>query len=86
MRIWTILLSLVMACLVTANVPAQGNKSTKHPLRDRFESMDTNHDGILTVQEFVAAHPKMGEKKAAAFYAELANSGRHYHQGQRGRG
>jgi Ca2+-binding EF-hand superfamily protein len=75
MRIWTILLSLVVACLITANAPAQGNKSTKHPLRERFETMDTNHDGILTVQEFVAAHPKVGAKKAAAFYAELATLG-----------
>lgn len=75
MRVWTMLLSLVVACLVAVNAPAQGNAAKKHPLRDRFEKMDTNHDGILTVQEFVAAHPKMGEAKAVTFYKELATLG-----------
>ncbi len=71
MRLWTTLFGLVVACLVAVNAPAQGNTPKKHPLLDRFEKMDTNHDGILTVQEFVAAHPKIGEKKATAFYNEL---------------
>jgi Ca2+-binding EF-hand superfamily protein len=75
MRPWTILFSLVVGCLVAVNAFAQGNACKKHPLRDRFEKMDTNHDGILTVQEFVAAHPKMGEAKATTFYKELATLG-----------
>jgi hypothetical protein len=73
MRVWTILLSLVVACLVAANAPAQGTK--KHALRDRFEKMDTNHDGILTVQEFAAGHPKLDATKAAAVYKELVTLG-----------
>ncbi len=71
MRLWTTLFSLVVACLVAVNASAQTPK--KHPLLDRFNKMDANHDGILTVQEFVAAHPKMGEAKASTFYKELVS-------------
>ena len=75
MRLWTILVSLVVACPVAVNAFGQGNTTNKHPLLNRFHAMDTNHDGILTVQEFVAAHPKMGQAKAATFYNQLANLG-----------
>ena len=75
MKVWTMLFSLAVAYLAAVSAPAQGNTATKHPLRDRFEKMDANHDGILTVQEFVAAHPKIGAAKAGAFYNELATLG-----------
>ena len=45
------------------------------PLRERFEAMDTNHDGILTQAEFIAGHPKMGAEKATKFYDKLAALG-----------
>ena len=67
MRFCTLLLSLAVACLVGIDAAAQN--TTKHPLRDRFEKMDTNHDGILTLPEFVAGHPKMGAKGHPALSA-----------------
>lgn len=73
MRVWTILLSLAVACLMAVNAPAQGTK--KHALRDRFEKMDTNHNGILTMQEFAAGHPKLDATKAATVYKELVTLG-----------
>ena len=75
MKFATLLLSLVMACLVAANVSAQRNTSPKSPLAVFFEKMDTNHDGILTVQEFAAANSKLGAGKAVAVYKELATLG-----------
>ncbi len=75
MRLWTILVSLIVGCLVAGNSLAQQNPPKKHHWRDRFEKMDTNHDGILTVQEFVAAHPKIGPEKATKFYNDLAALG-----------
>ncbi len=54
---------------------AQRNTNNKNPLLGVFQKMDTNHDGILTVQEFVAANSQMGEAKATAFYKELASLG-----------
>jgi hypothetical protein len=75
MKVWTMLLSLVVACLVAATAAAQGTVSKKLTLLERFEKMDANHDGILTAQEFAAAHPKLGAKKAVAFYNELAALG-----------
>jgi hypothetical protein len=66
MKFATLLLSLVMACLVAANVSAQRNTSPKSPLAVFFEKMDTNHDGILTVQEFAAANSKLGAGKELA--------------------
>lgn len=73
MRIWTMLLSLAVVFLVVMKAPAHTAK--KHSLRDRFEKMDTNHDGILTQAEYVAAHAKMGAKKATKRYNELATLG-----------
>jgi hypothetical protein len=75
MKAWTMLLSLVVACLMAANAPAKGNPSKKHHLLDRFEKMDANHDGVVTVQEFVAAHPKAGEAKATTVYEGLMTLG-----------
>ena len=69
------LFSLAVACLVAANAPAQGNTARKHPLLERFEKMDTNHDGILTAQEFAAAHPRIGQAKANTVYNQLATLG-----------
>jgi hypothetical protein len=75
MKLGTVLFGLVVGCLVTANAFAQADTPKKHPLLERFEAMDANHDGILTIQEFVVAHPKIGEAKAAAFYKGLATLG-----------
>jgi hypothetical protein len=75
MKFSTLLLSLVMACLVTANVSAQKNTSPKSPFATIFGKMDTNHDGILTMQEFVAANSRIGAAKATALYKELAAMG-----------
>ena len=71
MKLWTMLFSLAVACLVAANAPAQGKfwraPAKKHPLLERFEKMDTNHDGILTAQEFAAAHPRLVRQRPAQF-------------------
>jgi hypothetical protein len=70
MRIGTMLTGLILACLVAANAPAQGSKQppTKKPsLQERFQKMDTNGDGILTQDEFVAARSKLGDKAATVF-------------------
>ncbi len=71
MRVWTMLLSLIVACLMAVNLPAQESKppAKKHPLLDRFEKLDTNHDGILTAEEFAAAHQKHGDKAKTVFQA-----------------
>lgn len=73
MRICTLLLSLAVVSLVGIDASAQN--ATKHPLRDRFEKMDVNHDGILTLAEFVTGHPKMGAQKATQFYQQLVTLG-----------
>jgi Ca2+-binding EF-hand superfamily protein len=75
MRLWTRLFILVLGCLVVANAFAQRNTTNKNPLLVVFQKMDANHDGILTVQEFVAANSQMGEAKATAVYKELVNLG-----------
>jgi Ca2+-binding EF-hand superfamily protein len=74
MRLRTTLFILAVGCLVTVDAFAQGNTTKKHPLLDRFNMMDVNHDGILTAQEFAAAHPKMGTKAGTA-YNQLATLG-----------
>ena len=53
----------------------RGGTAKKHPLWERFEQMDTNHDGIVTAQEFAAAHPKLGQAKAGTVFNELATLG-----------
>ena len=53
----------------------RGIRPRGQALLNQFEKMDANHDGILTVQEFVAAHPKMGAAKASTIYKELASLG-----------
>ncbi len=73
MRVLAILFSLVAACLVA--ISADGATAKKHPLAERFQKMDTNHDGLLTLAEFVAGHPKMGATKATAAYKELVTLG-----------
>ncbi len=81
MRIGMFLLSLVLASLMTVQASAQEKKDApkKPSLSERFDKMDTNHDGILTEQEFVAfhkaAHEGKGEAKAGTFYKELASLG-----------
>lgn len=71
MRAWTMLLSLTVAFLVASTALAQGTEPTakKHPLLERFQKMDANHDGILTAEEFAVAHPKLGDKAKTAFEA-----------------
>lgn len=85
MRFGTMILSLVVAGLVAVNAPAQEKKEPpkKPSLAERFAKMDTNNDGILTEQEFVAFHKAAhegkgkgnGEAKAGTFYKELATLG-----------
>ena len=74
MRVWTLLLSLIVLCLVSVNATAQ-EQHKKHSLADRFAKMDANHDGILTLQEFVAGHPKLDKEKAEKFYNSLVGLG-----------
>ena len=75
MSLRTTLFILVVGCLVTANAFAQRNTTNKNPLLGVFQKLDANHDGILTVQEFVAANSQMGEAKATAVYKELVSLG-----------
>ena len=69
MRVWIMLLSLIVLCAMAVNGPAQ-QCAKKHTLWERFQKMDTNHDGIVTQAEFVAGHPKAGAK-AEKFYNDL---------------
>ncbi len=46
-----------------------------HSLASEFYRMDVNHDGILTMREFVAHHKKMGVPQAIAHYKALAARG-----------
>ena len=46
-----------------------------HSLASEFHKMDVNHDGILTMREFVAHHKRMGMPQAIAHYKELAARG-----------
>ncbi len=55
---------ILMSCLIfavmaglPANAPAYQGYSThsRHSLETAFHRMDVNHDGILTMREFVAA-------------------------------
>jgi len=76
MRTGTMLLSLAVICLVATDAPACGNRHHSHGSQgSSFNAMDTNHDGILTQAEFVAAHSNVGATKAAKFYNNLATLG-----------
>jgi Ca2+-binding EF-hand superfamily protein len=77
MRFWTILLSLIVAGMVAVNAPAQEQKGGKKPhmtLKERFDKMDTNHDGTLSQDEFVAGHKRLGEEKAKALFAKMGGT------------
>jgi Ca2+-binding EF-hand superfamily protein len=73
-RLWTMLLSLAVAYLVTAGLSAEAAKviAKKQPLSKRFQKMDANHDGILTEAEFVTAHSKLDAAQAKNCYEALA--------------
>lgn len=64
-----------------ANAPAchHGHSSKSHhqsSLESAFYKMDVNHDGLLTMREFVAAHQKkMGVTQAIVRYKALAARG-----------
>ena len=75
MRIWTMFLSLAMAALVTVNAPAGEKKHSEDSVKAYFEKQDANHDGILTLEEFVAFRPKMNADQATSFYKKLAAAG-----------
>jgi Ca2+-binding EF-hand superfamily protein len=53
--------------------PTQETK--KGSLRDYFYKQDANHDGILTLDEFVAFRATMGTEKATSIYNKLASLG-----------
>jgi hypothetical protein len=73
---WMILLGLAAIFLAATNAPACGKKHHSYGSQESsFSAMDTNHDGILTQAEFVAAHSKMGADKAAKLYKNLATLG-----------
>jgi Ca2+-binding EF-hand superfamily protein len=40
-------------------------------LRERFDRMDTNHDGVVSAKEFVAAHPKLGAERAEKIFKKM---------------
>ncbi len=48
---------------------------SKQSLESAFYKMDVNHDGVLTQDEYVAAHQKKGTTQAAAHYKKLAARG-----------
>ena len=75
MRIWTMFLSLAAAVLVTAHAPAAEPKHSEDSLKDYFQKQDANHNGILTLEEFVAFRPKLGAEKATSFYKQLVAAG-----------
>ena len=83
MRIWTVLLSLVVVAAIAVNASAAGGKGGKKggdkgkmpSPEERFKKMDTNSDGKLTCEEFVAASKeRMGgdAKKAEDFWKRIA--------------
>ncbi len=91
MRFWTVLLSLLVAVAVVASVPAQEKKGKegKRPhvtLKERFDKMDANHDGALSEEEFVAGHPRMGDKAKDVFkkLGGTADKGLSFEQYQKG--
>ena len=80
-----VLANIVQSCCGASggNQCRRRHPAKKHPLAERFQKMDTNHDGLLTLAEFVAGHPKMGATKATAAYKELVTLGVDYHQERR---
>ena len=64
-----------MVLLVTVNAPAGEKQHSEDSLKAYFEKQDANHDGILTLDEFVAFRAKMGTEKATAIYNKLASLG-----------
>jgi hypothetical protein len=70
---------LAVTAGLPANAPAYYQGYATHPhhsLEIAFHRMDGNHDGILTMREFVAAHQmKIGVAQAILRYQELAARG-----------
>jgi hypothetical protein len=68
---------LAVTAAVPANAPAYYQVShSHHSLESAFHRMDVNHDGLLTMREFVAHHKKkMGVPGAIAHYKALAARG-----------
>ncbi|MGA2799684.1 MAG: hypothetical protein ABSE63_19040 [Thermoguttaceae bacterium] len=75
MKAWTMILSLLAVCFVAGSAFAQKKEPPKKdPLLERFEKMDTNHDGIVSLKEFVAVNKEMG-KEAEKRFMELEKLG-----------
>ena len=76
-----LILSFLLAVMagMPANAPAYylgSSIHSHHSLESAFYKMDVNHDGLLTMREFVAHHKKkMGVPQAIAHYKALAARG-----------
>lgn len=76
MRLWTVLLSLVVAATLTVSASAQEKKGGRsgHP-RMSFADMDVSpKDGVLTKAEFLAARLKDVPEEQKAKATERAES------------
>ena len=66
-KVVSVLLLTGLACMIAVNVA-----SAKESAKVKFAKLDTNGDGKVTKEEYIAGNPNMDKDKAAARFAKIA--------------
>jgi len=80
MKSWAAILGIVAAFSVAANAFAEKKETCKNPkvtLQERFNKMDTIHDGILSEQELTVALKSHAEKYAKEIFEKMGGKSNH---------